>query len=105
MCGHVGVIGDIWGKDKRVFELLLKFDTVRGPHSTGIARVDMNNQVQVVKGTGTPWHLAKAKQAEYYNDTARDADEVKGNFKVLMGHNRWATVGAVNEDNAHPFQQ
>lgn len=84
---------------------MLKFDTVRGPHSTGIARVDMNNQVQVVKGTGTPWHLSKAKQAEYYNDTAKDADEVKGNFKVLMGHNRWATVGAVNEENAHPFQQ
>lgn len=65
----------------------------------------MDNQVQVVKGTGTPWHLSKAKQAEYYNDDTLKSDEVKGNFKVLMGHNRWATVGAVNEENAHPFQQ
>lgn len=105
MCGHIGVIGDIWGKDKRVFELLLKFDTVRGPHSTGIARVTTDNEVQVVKGVGTPWHLSKAKQAEYYNDIDPKADELKGSFKVLMGHNRWATVGAVNEENAHPFQQ
>lgn len=101
ICGLVGVVGDIWLKDKKAFDLMLKFDTHRGPHSTGVARVGMDNKVEVVKGVGTPWHLINEKPDEYYND--KMARDIQGNFKVLMGHNRWATVGEVNEANAHPF--
>lgn len=103
MCGLVGVIGDIWDADKRAFEYMLKLDTVRGHHSTGIARVYENdrNKFDLIKEVGTPWDLLNSKGKEYYNGS--NSGTPAGAFIALMGHNRWATVGNINADNAHPF--
>ncbi len=101
MCGLVGVVGNLFEKDKRMFETLLKLDTIRGPHSTGVARVGDDGKVGLVKEVGTPWDLIQYQNAEFYNGCDRKV--IGGSMKVLMGHNRWATIGAVNADNAHPF--
>lgn len=81
---------------------MLKLDTIRGHHSTGIARVEniRRNNYHVIKNVGTPWDLLRDKAKEYYNG---GAGRVNGDFAVLMGHNRWATVGKIDEENAHPF--
>lgn len=102
MCGLVGVVGNLFEKDKKMFETLLKLDTIRGPHSTGVARVGDDNKIVLVKEVGTPWDLIQYQNAAFYNGGERKV--INGSYKVLMGHNRWATIGAVNEDNAHPFQ-
>jgi hypothetical protein len=98
MCGIVGIVGDIGNKEKQVFKRLLELDTTRGPHSTGVISVEcFKNEVRFDKRVGTPWDFF----AKSFLTDARG--NVNGLTKLLIGHNRWATQGAVNEENAHPF--
>jgi len=88
--------------DKKAFDYMLKLDTVRGPHSTGVLKVKnlQRDKIDVVKSLGTPWDMIKEKGEEYYGGKG---PVMSGDHVVLMGHNRWATIGEVNEENAHPF--
>ena len=84
-------------KEERVFRDLLFLDTKRGPHSTGILKVQRRDgEATIKKELGTPWDFWGTKGA---------SDFLDGNNKLLMGHNRWATTGAVNRENAHPFHK
>lgn len=96
MCGLVGVAGGITYNLEKVFKNLLQLDTIRGPHSTGVAMVRTNGDNKTVKKLGTPWEgLFDSKDFEEYLKG--------GSFNVLLGHNRWATKGKINAKNAHPF--
>jgi predicted glutamine amidotransferase len=93
MCGLVGVLGPASKVNRLIFQDMLCMDVKRGPHSTGIMMAN-KKEAWWKKNTELPW------------DFLRD-EEVEGKFKeqypVLMGHNRWATVGDVTAANAHPF--
>lgn len=94
MCGLVGIAGRMTINEERAFKCLLELDTIRGPHSTGIGTVGHNGAAAYLKNVGTPWDMYSDSEcvklfAKYY--------------KVLMGHNRWATKGKITPDNAHPF--
>jgi predicted glutamine amidotransferase len=95
MCGLVGVAGWMSAKEEKVFSNLLILDTLRGDHSTGMASVLSNGEVQVAKELGNPWNLFSSKD---YKDT------MKYLSRVLIGHNRFATVGGISKETAHPFQ-
>lgn len=94
MCGIVGVCGNILALHEKMFEWLLKLDTDRGPHSTGVLSVTSEGKRNVVKCLGTPWQL--------FGDD-KYVKLMRKKHKVLLGHNRWATTGAVTARNAHPF--
>lgn len=106
MCGIVGIIGNLTTKHTDVFRDLQLFNTVRGMDSTGMIKVksgykDGKTKPEVVidKQIGLPDYLwlKNESKAFCYDGT------VKAVPRALIGHNRAATVGAINRDNAHPF--
>lgn len=95
MCGLVGMAGDLSGTKKKIFEDLLTVDVVRGPHSTGMGLVERwKESMSVCKTIGPPAELFSLKEYQ---------DLVKATAKVYIGHNRYATTGKINDENAHPF--
>lgn len=73
---------------------MLQLDTIRGPHSTGLFGATTGGMCNTFKKMGTPFEVAEHRG---WDNFWRD------NHNVVIGHNRWATQGAVNNINAHPF--
>lgn len=96
MCGLVGYFGKGKVHYETVFKDLLQLGMIRGPHSTGVLFVRENDKekCRVVKDSVLPIDLI---------DTREFSDNMAPFNKVLMGHNRWATRGAILKRNAHPF--
>lgn len=102
MCGIVGCMGNLNLPEKKAFRDMLLFDVVRGQDSTGIFGVPMAiaSPNFTRKEVGHPMNLWDMNPT----DTLFDHRGVINGFqKVLLGHNRAATMGVVNVDNAHPF--
>ncbi|MDX2273576.1 MAG: glutamine--fructose-6-phosphate transaminase (isomerizing) [Cyanobacteriota bacterium] len=88
MCGIVGYVGFQWAAPILIEGLrTLEY---RGYDSAGIATVDEDHRLSIIRATGKLHHLQeKVRQGI---PTA----------KLGIGHTRWATHGAVTEENAHP---
>ena len=94
MCGLVGVMGDINQDEKAVFNQLLVVDVLRGKHSTGAALISHSGHTKVFK---------KAVNSMDFLDFSTYKDHMRTSYNCMIGHNRHATKGAVNNVNAHPF--
>lgn len=70
---------------------------VRGPHSTGAALVKRDDNKIVM--TKAPMPSPQLIGTQMYKDFIQTVG-----VKVLMGHNRYATVGEQTVENAHPFK-
>lgn len=96
MCGHVGAAGDLFGNQEKVFKQMLVMDSVRGEDSTGVAFIGkFQNGITIAKEVGDPFVLMYSNRFEKAMGKAN---------RVLIGHNRFATQGAINKRNAHPFE-
>lgn len=116
MCGIVFMGTRVPGiRDIEFFENLLYMDTIRGPHSTGVAAMfkhgygkDLTVSSTIRKAAITgPEFLATSLWEDV--SERRTPGFTKNSFTIerpflLLGHNRWATRGAVNARNAHPFR-
>ena len=100
MCGIVGVAGNTFQRDMKIFRDMLIFDQVRGFDSTGVCAVAHNKNTPVVEkdldGPDNLWNFGDS----LIFDT-RGVARVSN--KLMIGHNRAATVGKVIRENAHPF--
>ena len=95
MCGHVGVAGSINKREEKAFAQMLVFDSVRGEHSTGAAFIARHVEPLVAKAVGNPFELFDTKTFDKGINRMNSA---------IIGHNRYATQGAVSRANAHPFE-
>ncbi len=102
MCGIVGLVGDLTNSDYMLMRHLLFFDVTRGPHSTGLFTVGVDNSVHVEKTVGSPGNLYENEQSKIW-DWEGKVRNTAPTPKVIIGHNRYATQGVVNIANAHPF--
>jgi len=102
MCGIVGGVAKYASgfsqQAVKCFEDLLFMDTLRGPDSTGTFVVDKWGNVNITKEIG---EAAYTLYDPDYHKKVSDVAYKEG--KILVGHNRKATVGKVTIDNAHPF--
>jgi len=98
MCGIVAAIGKPSQQLHNVFQLMLSVGITRGKDSTGIAVVNNNNQVNIVKGVMFPLELLRTQK---YKRFVIDNEETNHTY---IGHNRAATQGQVIGKNAHPFK-
>jgi hypothetical protein len=103
MCGIVSLISKrqngFFQADLEMFRDLLVLDTLRGLDSTGVFSVDNNHNVNLLKIASHPYHLFAAEGWGKWQGRA------SSNGRILVGHNRKATKGAVNSMNAHPFHE
>lgn len=95
MCGLVGMAGDIQKAERDMFSQMLIVDAIRGHHSTGVASVTASKRLEVFKKAMNPVDFMQHKQYEKV---------VGWDAQVLIGHNRYATVGQINNRTAHPFE-
>jgi glucosamine 6-phosphate synthetase-like amidotransferase/phosphosugar isomerase protein len=104
MCGIVGVVSSrsLSLQEKKIVKWMSYFDYVRGVHSTGYMFGNEHSTCGFLKKTGAPWELWAAESAKGFWESP---GVLKNNdLKFIVGHNRSATVGAVNTANAHPFR-
>lgn len=96
MCGIVGVVGDIDYKAKKAFKDMIHMDILRGAHSVGVASATRKGDFDMHKRAMLPHDFFQLSRT-------KDVIDNIGNV-CLIGHNRYATVGAVNNVTAHPFE-
>lgn len=95
MCGIVCFYGQAGGVTHVLDALELL--AYRAPDSSGIAVIGEDGHFALRRAVGTGEQL-REKIADQPLPTI-----LPGDVQVVMGHGRWAMVGAVNEINAHPL--
>lgn len=106
MCGIVGMFTaenmGFYGADKDQFKNMLIVNSLRGSHSTGcfgVSKFKDKNDVSIVKSVGSPYTLFD------FNKTNDFFSRMVTNFGLVVGHGRYATRGAIDAPNAHPFRE
>lgn len=102
LCGIVLAGGNLGSSDLEVFNQLLYCDVFRGQHSTGVFCKRLNEENVLIHKKAVPSFVY------LLDDEYKSMSTGLTNYVVapswMVGHNRHATKGAVNDQNAHPFQ-
>jgi hypothetical protein len=88
-------MGQLTGSHESAVKDLLILDSLRGHDSVGLAAVTSTGLVRVAKHAMLPQQFLNEKDVK---------ELFIGVNRCMIGHNRFATVGAVNDLNAHPFE-
>lgn len=100
MCGHIGFFttDTTYSIDrKKIFQQGLFVDTLRGDDSTGVALLK-HKKPTIYKKALAGYDFVNSKQFDKIFDKSFTG------ATIGIGHNRAATRGYLNDDNAHPFQ-
>ncbi len=94
MCGIFGFTGRSSWKTSVLLQALCIADEVRGTHSTGLViQTSRDNYFMSKRALRGKAFVAKGHCTFLFNKK----------YAIALGHNRFATAGAVNDRNAHPF--
>lgn len=103
MCGIVGLVSKtssgFFKHHTDVFTNMLRMDTIRGSDSTGVFGITAAGNIDVQKGDADGWTFTNTSQYEKFSTKLYRA------YRIVVGHNRKATRGAISAHNAHPFSE
>lgn len=104
MCGLYGIFdktfGGLGAYDLAVFGTMGTITEVRGRHSSGCFAVAKDGKPSpLVKTVGPSVNLLFEKPWEKFKAISVN------NGRAMIGHGRYATVGKVTKQNAHPFRE
>ena len=101
MCGIVGYIASYSNgfttDEVKAFRDMVVVDSLRGFDSTGVMSITHHGNLHMLKEASTGATFVTREEYEKFSTEAL----FRGMF--LVGHNRAATRGTVNDVNAHPF--
>jgi len=101
MCGIVGIISfgknQFYGPQQKVFKNLLYLDAFRGEDGTGVFGVNKHGNVDMLKSKDPSGIFI------YSPEYKKFSDDMMFNYNIVVGHNRKATVGKIEDATAHPF--
>lgn len=97
MCGIYGMIGKPTNpKQAARFMTALALHTVpRGQHSMGFFAITEEESIL---------EKCAVHPKEFLRISSFVSVIQKDKAYILMGHNRWASIGEINNENAHPFE-
>lgn len=101
MCGIVGMVSKLqYGfihNDSNIFSQMLVADSVRGTDGTGVFGTYGTGSIGWLKVGAHPYALLSSKKYDSWTTA------MTRKFDMVVGHNRKATAGSRNNENAHPF--
>lgn len=101
MCGILAVITKLKSGFTQtqvdLFSQLLYIDQLRGEDSTGVVVVTNTGNVELAKSSDPACDFIRTKEYDALTTTAYQRGW------LMYGHNRKATRGTINDENAHPF--
>ena len=112
MCGLVLAMGKhtLTQSEIGIFRNMLAFDQLRGEHSTGLFGLFRPyNKAPFFKVNKECLEGVDFVRSPLFVNTVGHVSQLAGGVKstewakAMFGHNRYATMGAVNAVNAHPF--
>lgn len=99
MCGIVGMMTTnnfvAWNIDE--FKQMMVLNSLRGAHSTGIASFK-DGEYSFIKSKGNPYNLYSYDESKAFFDKAEKCS-------IVLGHGRYATMGKVDAETQHPFEE
>lgn len=101
MCGLIALItknrSGFSSDQREIFDTLLFVDTLRGEDSTGAFVVSNRGNVEIAKSIEDGPTFLMTQEYRALRNSAFS------NGWAMVGHNRKATVGFIEDKNAHPF--
>jgi predicted glutamine amidotransferase len=99
MCGLFGFSGPSSYRAASLLQALAIADEVRGKHSTGLALAAKEEGSRRL----SPRLVKKALSGKEFVRAGWSQILFQTKYALVIGHNRFATAGKVNDRNAHPF--
>lgn len=101
MCGLVGIVSfnrnQFYHTQQKAFKNLLYLDAFRGEDGTGVFGITPGGNVDMIKSEKPSGEFVYTPEFKEFT-----ANMISG-YDMVVGHNRKATVGTINDEAAHPF--
>jgi len=101
MCGLIGAVAKtpsgFFSKEADTLQQLLYADALRGWDATGVFGISKTNEIDVLKAAVPSAYFTASEEFDAFKK------KLIASYKMMVGHNRKATHGEKNSEEAHPF--